>query len=154
MEHGASGGRNAAGGIDPETLTGWTLVRTGRAMGDRFLRLFADHGVTKHQFGVLVRLSREPGVSQAALAREILVTPQSVGPILREMERVGLLRRIEPGTPGRAVAVEITPAGRRTLAVVGPAVAELNRPESLGLTADEARDLGRLLHRVHDHLSG
>lgn len=118
----------------------------------RFNDAFATAGLTAHQFGVLVQLSVQPGVSQAALARAILVTPQSVGPLLAQMTDVGLIRRSAPVVRGAASSVELTDRGRRTLVEVYPAVGAVNEPAALGLTPAEAAELNRLLHRVLTHL--
>lgn len=136
----------------PPDLPAWTLVQTAHLAGRRFHELFAQQGLTAHQFGVLVALSRRPGLSQAALAREILVTPQSVGDIVIQMDSADLVRRTAPPRRGTATSVEITPHGRATLEKTYPLVSAINTPAALGLDEAEARTLNDLLHRVHDHL--
>lgn len=127
-------------------------MQTAHLAGRRFHEIFASQGLTAHQFGVLVELSREPGVSQAALARRVLVTPQSIGEILTQMETAGLIARTPPSRPGAAISVEITAHGRAKLGVTYPLVDAVNAPSALGLTPTEAQTLNKLLHRVHDHL--
>jgi DNA-binding MarR family transcriptional regulator len=148
-------GPGASGGVPvkPEDVLGWTLVRTARSMAERFTEVFDAAGITQHQFGVLVRLSLHPITSQAALAREILVTPQSIGPILTRMEDLGLVRRSGPAGPGLPVVTEITPRGLRLLREVAPRVQEINRPEALGLDRRQAAELNATLHRVYEHLN-
>lgn len=141
-------------GVRPEDLVGWTLVQAYKAMAGRFHETFADLGLTAHQFGVLVRLNLQPGASQAAMAREVFVTPQSMGPIVQHLVADGLVRRVAPVTRGAASALELTDAGRKKLAVAFPRVAAINAPEALGLSPDEAVVLNELLHRVRVHLQG
>lgn len=136
----------------PADLPAWTLVQTAHLVGRRFHELFASQGLTAHQFGVLVALSRRPGLSQAALAREILVTPQSIGAILTQMDSTDLVRRTPPAQRGTAVSVQITPHGRALLEQTYPLVGAMNTPTALGLDQAQARTLNDLLHRVHDHL--
>lgn len=145
-------GRPSGQGPSPRDLPAWTLVQTAHLAGRRFHEVFASHGLTAHQFGVLVQLSREPGLSQAALARGVLVTPQSIGEIVSQMEDAGLITRTPPAQRGGAISVRITPHGSATLAATYPLVGAINAPSALGLTETEARTLNRLLHRVHDHL--
>ncbi len=136
----------------PPNLPAWTLVQTAHLAGRRFHEVFATQGLTAHQFGVLVALSRQPGISQGALARQILVTPQSIGEILTQMDTADLIDRTTPARRGTAISVQITPRGRATLEQTYPLVGALNTPAALGLTATETTTLNELLHRVHDHL--
>lgn len=138
--------------LDPHDLPAWTLVQTAHLAGRRFHEVFASQGLTAHQFGVLVQLSWEPGLSQAALARGVLVTPQSIGEILTQMETEGLISRTPPSRRGAAISVEITAHGRARLGATYPLVGAVNAPSALGLTATEAQTLNELLHRVRDHL--
>lgn len=119
----------------------------------RLNETFGAAGLTAHQFGVLVQLSIQPGISQAGLARVVLVTPQSMGPLLAQLIEVGLVRRVAPAGRGVAASVELTDHGRQVLARTYPAVSAVNEPAALGLTPDEAGELNRLLHLVLSHLA-
>lgn len=145
-----SGAEPAA--VGPRDLAAWTLVQTAHLAGRRFHEVFTSQGLSAHQFGILVHLTSEPGGSQAALARAILVTPQSIGEILVQMQNAGLVRRTPAARRGTANRVELTVAGRTVLAATFPLVAAINTPEALGLDEAETRTLNDLLHRVHDHL--
>ena len=134
-------------GGDPDAVTGWTLVRAHHVVARRFVDALAAVGLTPTQFGVLVQLVAQPGVSQAELARRVLVTPQSVGELLASLERLGFVRRV-PGRRGTPTAVQITDAGRTALERATPVVGALNAPENLGLTAEEDATLNALLHKV------
>lgn len=134
-------------GGDPGTLTGWTLVRAHHQMARLFTVTLARVGLTPTQFGAMVQLATEPGLSQAEIARRVLITPQSIGALLASLERLGTITRT-PGRPGKATTVTLTPAGRATLDRATALVRELNEPESLGLTAEEDATLNALLHKV------
>jgi DNA-binding MarR family transcriptional regulator len=56
-------------------------------------RALADLGVTSPQFVVLTMLKAYPGLSGADLARVALLTPQTVGVIIRNLERDGAIRK-------------------------------------------------------------
>jgi DNA-binding MarR family transcriptional regulator len=56
-------------------------------------RALADLGVTPPQFAVLTMLRAYPGLSGADLARVALLTPQTVGVIIRNLERDGAIRK-------------------------------------------------------------
>ena len=63
-------------------------------------RALAELGVTPPQFVVLTMLRAYPGLSGADLARVALLTPQTVGVIIRNLERDGAIRK--PRTPSMA----------------------------------------------------
>lgn len=134
-------------GGDPQTMTGWTLIQANHAVVRRVSQTLASVGLTPTQFGVLVQLTVAPGVSQAELARRVLVTPQALGELLVSLEHLDYVRRTV-GRPGTATSVAITPHGTAVLHRAIPPLGALNTPESLGLTDVEASDLRALLLKV------
>lgn len=138
--------------VDDE-LPLWTLVRTGHLAGRRLTEVFAAAGLTPAQFGVLACLADGDDLSQAELARAVLVRPQSMNRLVADMVEAGLVRRDGPGGRGRRTGVTPTPAGLTALARARPAAYGLSRPEHLGLTPDELVHLSRLLTRVAEALA-
>jgi DNA-binding MarR family transcriptional regulator len=88
------------------------------------LRL-TDHRLSVQQYTALSVLSSRPGLSNAQLARRALVTPQSMIEILSKLERRGLVRRDVDPRHGRILRTELTPAGRRLLTEVDPAMVSM-----------------------------
>lgn len=140
--------RGWAGG-DPQVMIQWTLIQANHAVVRRVSDTLASVGLTPTQFGVLVQLTVAPGVSQAELARRVLVTPQALGELLVSLERLGHVRRT-PGRPGTATSVAITPSGAGAMDRATPLLGAINTPERLGLTESEASELHVLLHKVID----
>lgn len=138
----------------PTELVGWTLVQTSHRVGRRLQEVFAGAGLTAHQFGVLVQLTVEPGVSQAALARKILITPQSMGELLNQLDTLGLITRVPIRARGTAARVGLSDAGRAALETTYPQVGAANAPDALGLTSTEASTLNAILHKMITHLDG
>jgi len=137
--------------FQPDEITGWTLVRTYHVMARRFYTAFGDVELTPTHFGVLMQLARQPGTSQAALARSIFMTPQAMSELLTTLQARGLITRT-PGQTGRPTSVTLTDAGRSALHRAIPRVEAINRPEALGLSAAESADLNTLLHKVRHAL--
>jgi DNA-binding MarR family transcriptional regulator len=79
-------------------------------------RSLADLGVTPPQFVVLTMLKAYPGLSGAELARVALLTPQTVGVIIRNLERDGAIEKSPHPVHGRALQWTLT---RRGLALLG-----------------------------------
>jgi DNA-binding MarR family transcriptional regulator len=139
--HGWSGG-------DPNDVTAWTLVRAFHLVARVFGGTLAPHGLTPQQFGVLIELVQRPGQSQAALARAVLATPQSVGELLRVMEDRGLVERTPPAGPGHPAKVRASATGRRLLDHVTPLVLDAVSPSALGLDEDDSQRLNADLHAI------
>jgi DNA-binding MarR family transcriptional regulator len=111
-------------------------------------------GVTVIQLGVLARLQATPGLSNAELARQCLVTPQTMNVILGRLEAAGLVeRRPHPGH-GRIVLAELTSAGH---SVVDRGLSRADAVEACALRTLDATErpvLLDLLTRLGDTLCG
>ncbi len=75
-------------------------------------RALADLGVTPPQFAVLTMLKAYPGLSGADLARVALLTPQTVGVIIRNLERDGAIRKKPHPMHGRVLQWTLDPPRR------------------------------------------
>lgn len=71
------------------------------------------HGVSAAQWGVLNRLSEEPGLSGADLARQMFITPQAAQLALTTLEHRGLVERRPDPSHGRILRCYLTAAGKR-----------------------------------------
>ena len=74
-------------------------------------RALADLGVTTPQFVVLTMLKAYPGLSGADLARVAVLTPQTVGVIIRNLERDGAIRKTPHPIHGRVLQWTVTQRG-------------------------------------------
>lgn len=134
--------------VELNALPAWAVVQAYHALSRELYELFAGHGLTPVQFGVLAQLTESPGLLQAELARRVLVRPQSMTAIISDLVERGLLWREGTGGRGRPVPVRITVEGRNVLAVAAHAMREFNAPENLGLASYEAGMLTALLHKL------
>ena len=132
----------------PAGIPAYALARAGSAMTARFTRELSTVGLRPHTFFVLVHLAREPALTSAELARRLSMTPQSMSALLHGLADAGWVERPTGARRGQRVDVRLTDAGREALAAAGPVLAELGRPEAMGLTAEEAGTLHALLDRV------
>lgn len=131
----------------------WDLVQTAHLATRRFTEVFAEAGLTPAQYGVLASLADGDDLSQADLARAVLVRPQSMGRLVTDMVAHGLVERAGPGGRGRRTGLEITPEGRKALDRARPAAYALNTPAALGLDADRVAALVDALAAVRARLS-
>src|SRR5690242_19448451 len=78
-------------------------------------RSLAELGATQPQFLVLTMLKAYPGLSGADLARVAVLTPQTVGVIIRNLERDGAIQMTPHPVHGRVLQWTLT---RRGLALL------------------------------------
>jgi DNA-binding MarR family transcriptional regulator len=111
-------------------------------------RALADLGVTPPQFAVLTMLRAYPGLSGADLARVALLTPQTVGVIIRNLERSGAIRKTPHPVHGRVLQWSLTRHGGTLLGKCRRHVRALERRLMAGLNAKAQATVRRWLSRI------
>jgi DNA-binding MarR family transcriptional regulator len=111
-------------------------------------RSLADLGVTPPQFAVLSMLKAYPGLSAADLARLALLTPQTVGVIIRNLERDGAIRKTPHPVHGRVLQWALTRRGRTLLEKCRRHVKALERRLMAGLGAKAQVTVRRWLSKI------
>src|SRR4051812_5842523 len=97
----------------------------------RLMRTRADararaHGMTRAQWMILVRLEREPGISQNDLAALIEVEPITIGRLVDRLEARGFVERRSDPADRRIWRLHLTPAATPVLTEIDAVRAELN----------------------------
>lgn len=131
-------------------LLGYALRRTQSAVFADFAATFAQAGeaLTPGEFGLLVLVERNTGLSQMALARALGIDRSTLVPILDRLQARELLVRHRSPTDGRTHALELTSAGSKALAKFASLVKAHEKRIASGLSAAETRTLIALLDKV------
>jgi MarR family transcriptional regulator, lower aerobic nicotinate degradation pathway regulator len=105
-------------------------------------------GLTSTQYGALVVLNARGAITQTQLARLVGIDRSTTALVVGKLEDDGLIRRTTATDDKRRKILELSDAGRRTLATTGEP-AELARLRLLSaLTAKEGDTLVRLLEKL------
>ncbi len=131
---------------------GYALKRAQQALRARMDDVLRPLALTTPQYAVLSALEREPGISNAALARAAFVTAQTMQGIVANLEREGLLRRSADSTNRRVLQGELTASGRTVLRRAHRVVAEVEAAMTASLPERDALKLATLLTRCADNL--
>jgi DNA-binding MarR family transcriptional regulator len=110
--------RDAGGQIDLSTLidvVGYQLRRAQLAVFDDFIRSFAAHKIRPSQYGVLTAIDRNPGSSQAAIARSLGIKRSNFVKLVDEFEGRNLVVRRQAAADRRVNALYLTPAGQAAI---------------------------------------
>ena len=111
-------------------------------------RALAELGVTSPQFVVLTMLKAYPGLSGADVARVALLTPQTVGIIIRNLERDGAIRKTPHPVHGRVLQWMLTRRGATLLDKCRRHVNAVERRMAVGLSAKAHVTVRRWLARI------
>ena len=111
-------------------------------------RALADLGVTTPQFVVLTMLRAYPGLSGAELARVALLTPQTVGVIIKNLERDGAIAKSPHPVHGRVLQWTLTRRGLARLQKCRRHVQALERRLSATLNARTEAAVRRWLSKI------
>jgi DNA-binding MarR family transcriptional regulator len=132
------------------SLLGYALRRAQSAVFADFAATFARAGeaLTPGEFGLLVLVERNAGLSQMALARALGIDRSTLVPILDRLQARGLLVRHRSPTDGRTHALALTPFGRKALARFDRLVRTHEKQIQSALSVAETRTLIDLLEKV------
>jgi DNA-binding MarR family transcriptional regulator len=111
-------------------------------------RSLASLGVTSPQFVVMTMLRAYPGLSGAELARVALLTPQTVGVIIRNLERDGAIAKTPHPRHGRVLQWTLTRRGARLLENCRRHALALERRLAAGLNAKSQTTVRRWLSKI------
>lgn len=95
---------------------GFLLRQAQTAVRGAIERTLQPLGLTPAQLALLSVLVHEGTVSSADLAKLSMLSPQSVGGIVQNMERAGWVAREPARDHGRIIWLKLTPRGRRIAA--------------------------------------
>lgn len=99
----------------PEDFLGYRLVLKSARMSRRFTDELAAVGLRVTEFSTLAMLAARPGATAAELAEAVLISAQSMGPLLDRLQEIGAVVRPERRGKGRVAPAELTEEGRRLL---------------------------------------
>lgn len=116
-------------------------------------RAMADLKVTPPQFLILTMLKSYPGLSGADLARVALLTPQTVGVIIRNLQRTGLIGKTPHPVHGRVLMWTLTAKGLALLARCKQRALAVERRLSKSLSAKAEATVRRWLAQVAAELN-
>jgi DNA-binding MarR family transcriptional regulator len=138
--------------LERERNFGFLLKDVSRRYVERFERRAREISLTLPQCKVLVRLSRNEGVSQARLSELAEVEPMTMVRILDRMERDGWLERRAHPTDRRARCLYLTRRAKPLLDEIWR-LADLTRAEAFaGIAKAQRRTLLELLEHIHANM--
>lgn len=112
---------------DPYATIGFALKQAQQALRTRMDAELRQIGLTTPQYAVLAYLKVKPGASNAALARQAFVTPQTMQAILVTLAKAGFITRMPHPEHGRVQKTEMTSSGIQALQAAAAIVADTEK---------------------------
>ena len=129
---------------------GLVIKRAEQALIARKTAVLREFGLTVPQYAALLLLTSGDGtgMSAAQLARESLVTPQTMATVLTNLEAKGLIERGQSPLHQKVVVNRVTPAGAALLAKADVAALAVESRLAAAFSDAERRQLVALLDRA------
>ena len=139
---------------DHRALRIWLRLLTCTQMIERVVRsrLREQFGTTLPRFDLLAQLERHPeGLKMNELSRLLMVTGGNVTAIVDQLEKEGLVERLDEPADRRAFRIRLTRAGERSFGEMARAHEEWVVELLAGLSRREHEELLKLLAKVKQH---
>jgi DNA-binding MarR family transcriptional regulator len=127
---------------------GFLLYRTMAALRPQVAAELKPLGLGLPEFVCMRILAKNPGLTGAELARGTHVSAQAMNQLLHGLEERGALSRPASTPPGRAMPARLTRRGQALLKRADAAVQVADQRILTRLTADDQRQLKRLLRAL------
>ena len=141
-----------AANVDYGLLTGLTgfSVKLVWVLGyEVLMREFGETGITPHRFSMLEVIGRNPGLQQTQLASALALSRPATTLAIDFWEERGCVARRRAAGDRRSFGIFATPRGEQELERLRRIVREADVALTASLSDAEARELRRLLGKIH-----
>ena len=135
-----------------ETLP-FEIGETAHALRKAFDRRAAGLGVTRAQWKVLFRLTRQPGLRQVELADMLEVEPITLSRIVDRLEEAGLVERAPDPSDRRAWRLHVTRTAQPLVESLSAVGADLVAEAFAGIEPNDIESTRRVLERVRENVA-
>lgn len=128
----------------------FALYSASLAMGRLYRDLLAELGLTYPQYLVMLVLWEGDAVRVSDIGERLLLDSATLTPLLKRLEKSGLVRRTRSATDERSVVVTLTEAGSALRARAEPIPGKVSRASCL--TAQQREVLEESLRQLRERL--
>lgn len=142
-------GRNGKLGLGPlPELVGYNLRKAQVAVFQSFQNAVAPHDITPGQFGVLIMIHENEGLSQSDLGAAVGIDRSTMVAVIDRLESRGLVVRAPSPNDRRSYALKLSPEGETLLGELVPRIKAHDQGMMKDLSPQEQTQLIDLLRRV------
>lgn len=140
-------------GILPQLL-GYNLRCAQVSIFQHYSAALGDHGISAPQFGTLLLIEANPGISQSSVAEALRFDRSTLVQIIDRLESRDLVVREVSAQDRRSHALRLTPEGAELLTELKQLALSHEDEAARKLSDEEREQLINLLERVHSPQSG
>ena len=145
----ASAPSSLANPQQPGDLLMYRLHKLSAAAGRLVTRLLERrYGITRREWGVLMWLAREPGLSPSLLAEHLELDRARISRAIASMQTKGLLHKQAASSNRRSAALQLSSVGKALHDEILPQVRAINLQLLGGLDGDQQAQLSLLLEQL------
>ena len=136
-----------------EKSTGFIIYRTALAMRGALQRVLKEQGfdITPEQFGILVLLQEEEGLSQKEIGDVLFKDKPNISRMLDALERKRLILR--RSTDRRSFAIFLTAEGKKLAEEALPVKLKLEEKTLKGLLVREIETLEGIINKIYRNIA-
>jgi DNA-binding MarR family transcriptional regulator len=132
-----------------EGLLGYNARRAALHIIEVFLLRMAPYGLRPVDFSVLSVIAHNPGITSRQLCTVLDILPPNFVALLVHLEKRALVQRQPHPNDKRAMALQLTAAGKKLMQEAEPTAQSLERDASARLSSAERATLIRLLQKIY-----
>lgn len=145
----ARAGKNGSMALGPlPDLIGYNLRKAQVAVFQNFQSAVAPHDITPGQFGVLIMIKENEGLSQSDLGSAVGIDRSTMVAVIDRLESRGLVIRAPSPNDRRSYALKLSEDGERLMDELIPRVKEHDQSMVKGLSKQEQAQLIDFLRRI------
>ena len=129
----------------------YLLARIFYEVRDQTEEVLAPFNLTPMQFTILASLGRWKGMCSAELSRRFKVTPQTMGEMIANLERRGLVARQEDPANRRALRLTLSDAGVQMVEACNAEMQKMEMEMFSSFSPLERHELRTRLIALHEH---
>ena len=128
------------------------LVQVFRLRFHRIYALLTTLGLYPGQHHLLMQLGRLDGISQADLAKKLLIKPSTLTVMVGRMARIGLIVKKQDELDKRVLRIHLTEKGKNALVEAHLRMDQVEKETFQGFSEDELMQFGLFAQRMKQNL--
>lgn len=129
-------------------LLGYNLRRAQVAVSQSFQNTIAPHDISPGQFGILVLISENPGLSQSELGNAMGIDRSTMVAVIDRLESRGFVVRTPSPYDRRSYALQLSPEGETLIKKIVPLVQQHEAAVTKDLSKSELNGLIESLGKI------
>lgn len=138
--------------MKPEESVGFLITDVARMLRRNFNRRAQGLGLSQSQWQALAHISRQQGINQVTLARNLELQPMTVARLIDKLQEQGYVARHPDPADRRAFRLYLTERAEPLLDRIWQLAGETKAEALQGLSDDERKRLLKSLGRMRQNL--